>query len=274
MEFKGRYGKGYTPVPAGTHKKSARARFGAPHAVPKEHDGLSNLVGAVHDKLDQSVTNSCVGFSLATNIYLTLAAMGIKVPLPSMPGIYFVARAFVRGEDEPLEDLGCNPDAAVHGVEKWGVPTLEQWAFDPATINDEPDVDVVESMFDFRVPGHTYIDSEGAAAVLDTKFVLSQDKPVSLGTNVDTAFEEYAYDPDFKTLITAPVQGDLLGGHMPLLLAYKTLASGRTAFLGLNWWGLQWGMGGFFWADEEWLMQTTDRVVLDVTYGRKPLKAA
>lgn len=279
--FEGRFGKGYVPVPAerpdGTLvvKQSSRALLGAPGRLPAAWDGLTQYVAEIHALLDQKSTNMCVGFSLAVNIWLAMATMGVKIPLPSMPAIYFTARARWREKDEALVDLGCNPDSAVLGMQDWGVPSLAEWGFDPGAVNDEPDVGVVEGMYDFRIPGHWYIDSTDDAAVRDTMFALSQNMPVSLGTQIDEAFETWRFDPNDQHPITAPDTRHLFGGHMPLLLGYVTRPNGQVWFRGLNWWGTDWGDAGFFWADEEWLKRTTDRTVLRVARtGRQPIRRA
>lgn len=259
--FRGRFGKGYLPD---THDKSldlsSRALFGAPINLPAEAT-LEDLVTSVYD---QGQTSSCVGWAFAQAVKLRLAKMGTPIELPSPEAIYVCARAMERQmkglspSDSPLQDQGSIPALAVAAMQKWGIASMAAWPFDPATINDEPDLEELEvaSAFQLLSSGYARITSTGTQRLTDIKQAIANGYPVAIGIAVDHEFEQY----NGKGLVTAPNPGDILGGHMMHLVGYRS----DNAFRGVNQWGNLWGDSGLYWADSSFVTSDylTDAYVL------------
>lgn len=242
--FRGRFGKGYRPD---THDKSkdptTRAFFGAPVNIPAEF----TLEGYVTTIWDQGQTSSCVGWAFAQGIQLRLSVAQTPISLPSPAAIYTFARAKSRtNPDTLLTDTGSVPGYAALGLGEWGCPPLTAWAFDPATINDEPKFEDLEIASAFKFNGLYRIGSTGAERLTEIRQAISNGYPVVFGTDVDQAFEDYAGG---AKPITAPDPNNLLGGHMMHFLGYT--ADGR--FRLRNQWSDSWGDYGLAWVDESFV---------------------
>jgi hypothetical protein len=241
--FKGRFGKGYHPD---THDKSkdipARALFGAIMRLPAEYS-LEQFIAQIWD---QGQTSACVGWAFAQAVMLRAAAAGTPIGLPSPVAWYTGARATERSlagltpEQSPLQDNGSSPSIAVSAAQLMGIPSNVAWPFDPATINDEPDLEQLEIASAFKLVGAYRIDSSGSQRIQDVKQAISSGYPVAIGTSVDQAFEDY----NGTGLIQAPDPANILGGHMMHLVGYRSDGS----FRGVNQWGTSWGDSGLYWA--------------------------
>lgn len=240
-----RRGLGYRPD---THDKSqdpgVRQLLGGARRLPEAFT-LEPYIAAIHD---QGQTSSCVGWAFAQAVELRMRVVGTPTPLPSPVAIYTFARALERGRAEagPLADEGSMPARAVQGMREWGLPSFEQWPFDPAHINDEPKLDDLEEASATLFTGFYRISSGGSQRLFDIRHALSEGYPVAVGTAVDEAFEKYG--PKSRPL-PAPNARRALGGHMMHLVGYD--AAGN--FRGRNQWGTGWGDRGMFWASPEWV---------------------
>ena len=76
--------------------------------------------------LDQGGTSSCVGCALSTAVYLRGAFLGYGLRRPSAKGIYDVARLVDRPGGSVF-DTGCQPRAAMLGVQEYGMVAEERW---------------------------------------------------------------------------------------------------------------------------------------------------
>lgn len=241
-------------------------RFGATRQIPApgSYGGLEPLVGALGGVLEQGETETCVGFALSTGIDLHALAIGAMRPgdprrSPVAPWAF--AQVLQRGgkgpAEQPLLNVGVQPTLAATGMLKFGVPSVEQWPFDPANITREPTLAQLEGATAFRVEGWTRVQSDGPQRLADVRLALSHGCPVAVGCDIDEAFEAY----DGEGALGPSDASKIVGGHMPLLVGYDS--AGR--FRGLNSWGTTWGDRGFFWAMGEWLMSPAIGDVIVVT---------
>jgi hypothetical protein len=246
----GQFGKGYVKDIHDVRDWSLRKLFGAMRAPAVPTATLEQFVDVVRD---QGQTSCCVGFAFARAVQLRCAAMGVPIQWPSPSAIYTEARAYeLSSPTADLTDTGCAPRDAIKGMAEWGIPTDASWPFDPATIDDKPDLGELEAASAAVLHDYFRIDTLGAERVLDVRSALSQGYPVAIGVEVDNAFEAYAG----TGAVTAPDPANLLGGHMLCLVGYQTNANGTTRVRGVNSWSVNWGDRGFFWADEAWLTDT------------------
>jgi len=249
--FTGKHGKGYH---ADTHDHSkdmsSRALFGAAMRVPAEFS-LESYMQQIWNQLQ---TSSCVGWAFAQAVQLRCAVAGTPIPMPSPEAIYVAGRAEERKlagltpAQSPLQDNGTQPSLAVAGMGEIGIPSMTAWPFDPATINDEPNLEELEVASAFKLTGIARVQSTDSQRLADIRQAISSGYPVAIGTQVDQAFEDY----NGKGLIQAPDPNALLGGHMMHLVGYR--ADG--AFRGVNQWGTSWGDSGLYWASPEWVMSS------------------
>jgi hypothetical protein len=251
----GNYGYGYLPD---THDKTkdlnVRHLLGARRGVPAGFS-LEQYVSLTGVK-DQGQTGSCVGQAFAMAVFIRCAVLGTPIPFPSPVNIYTVARGIDRPDfTSALQDNGSMPNQAVRGMAEWGVTSNDKWPFDPATINDEPTWEELEDASVFELDGAYRIDTAAAERLADIQQALSSGFPVAIGLGVDQAFEDYmgGQNADGSTAtVTAPDPNGILGGHMLCLLGYKPDGR-RTIYRGIDSWGVAWGDGGLFWADEGFL---------------------
>lgn len=222
---------------------SIRALLGATQSIPASFS-LEQWVPKIWD---QGQSSSCVGWALAQAIALRCAVVGTPIRMPSPTAIYTFARAKARANTSiPFTDDGSIPSYAFDGMTEWGVPSMEEWPFDPSTINHAPDFEELEEASAFKVTGYYRILSEGPQRLVDIKHAISEGYPIAFGTDVDDAFENYSG----SGVVRAPDPAKIVGGHMMHLVGYTE--DGR--FRGINQWSTAWGDNGAYWADESFIL--------------------
>ncbi len=241
---------GWLKDPTDENDFTARALFGAPRGLPREAS-LASFVPVVRDQFS---SNSCVGQSMAAAIDIRHRKLGRwQEPLTSESSIYTFARVLARATpDDPLLDIGCYPRKAARGVREWGIVSREQWPLDESTIDAELPLDVLMTASAHRLTEWRRIDTWGQSLLDGICQAISAGFPVPFGLEVDAPFLEFSG----KDILGAP-GSDRRGGHMLLIVAYRTNSRGRREFLILNSWGSLWGDGGFVWVDEEFVLDST-----------------
>jgi hypothetical protein len=278
-EYKGKYGKGGRSdseaslaalVTAGTPQLSVRHLLGGAMRLPASF----SLEQYVQSVFDQGQTSSCVGWALAQAIFLRCLVMGVRIAFPSPECIYVVARAMERQlqnltpAQAPLADEGSEPALAWLGLAQWGAASSDAWPFDAATINNEPDLELLEIASAFKVTGYYKLSSTGAQRSIDVQQAISSGYPVSIGVDVDQAFESYngGKTNGVPNYVTQPDKKALLGGHELHLVGFQNFPNGKTLYRGVNQWTTGWGDSGLFWADDPWI-QDSDAEATVVTVG-------
>jgi hypothetical protein len=240
-------GKGWVKSAAHKRLPGARSLFGARRGA---NPASADLTKYVDEVWDQEQASACVGFATSRAVMVRCAVMGTPIARPSRVAPYTWARAAERaGASVPLQDQGCEPADAVAGIAKWGICSDAVWPFDMATINDEPTLEDLEDSAIVLISGSYSIDTEGADRLNDVCQALAAGYPVTIGVQVDNAFEAYMG----KGCVTAPIASQELGGHDLCLLGYETQADGSIWVRGVNSWTSGWGDHGYFWADMAWL---------------------
>jgi C1A family cysteine protease len=238
-------GSGWKRDPHDPRDLTTKTLFGARRGLPAE----ATLEQHVSKVMDQGQLSCCVGEALTRAIHVRMAHAGMPIAYPSILGTYNIARALGRPvASEKLVDEGSEPRLAMKGIKEWGVPPESAWPFDPAMVNTELPLDVLEKASAFKLTAWHRIDSLGKGRVEDICQAIAAGYPVICGVEVDQAFEDYAGG---ATPLTAPGK-DTFGGHMLCLLGYRTV-NGQRQVRGINSWSNTWGDRGFFWADESWV---------------------
>jgi hypothetical protein len=263
---KGKYGKGYIPD---THDKSkdlkARALLGAVLSaaqIPPDAS-IENFIDTIRDQLQ---TSCCTGFAFAMAIFLRLRIVLTPIPWPSVVCLYTLGRLI--GGEKTLTDDGAQPYAVVEGAQEWGTASSYNWGFDPAKINEQPNLEELENASALEIQQFYRVDEEGAARVQRVCQAIHAGYPVIIGTMVDQAMEDYDGKP--TSIVDAPDPSQLLGGHMLCIVGYRTVIDPKTKISSIqfrvaNSWGVKWGDKGLFWATQAWMESTymTDVYLLE-----------
>jgi hypothetical protein len=266
---------GYLPDPVEYKRKTfhhlAAQRFPVAPLAPDV--SLSDQAPAVMDQgSGRFGTGSCTGHAIACAACTTLVTSGHALPFVISPAeIYRNGRAIDRGPGGPsLIDDGAQPNQVWRAVSTFGVRAIKAPTSDgrysdaePATINDEPTLGDLEDESRTLLVDEYGISSRGARRVAEIKIAIN-----GLGYGVEgvpltaaiaggsDAFQAYA--------------GGVLGrldaslDHYVAILGYRTRTSGKTEFLIRNSWGIDWGLHGDCWIDEDALDELGDIVAADV----------
>ena len=200
--------------------------FSAPQSV--------DLIPYCFGVLDQSITESCVGQSVAQAICMCLRIQGVaQAPLPSREYIYFNARATHSGQ---RTDSGTYIRAAFKGMKALGFCYEEHWPFDPGKVNTQPSWNAGRMAADQRwLDGYYSILETGDDRIAKVKLALANKHPVVFGMSIDREFTRHSTGE----VIHVP-QGEIIGGHAMCIVGYDE--EGVTI---INSWGAGWGKKGF-----------------------------
>jgi hypothetical protein len=152
------------------------------------------------------------------------------------------------------------PSDAWTGISRWGIAAYEDRPTSNKTANDEPRLGLVESASELILTGAFRIDSTGSSRIAAMKTALANGFPIAIAIQVDAAFENW----DGRDPIGAPDPNNILGGHYIYVTSYDTLSSGKLVFGGPNSWTVDWGDGGFWLGDENFISVAEDIYAADV----------
>lgn len=238
-----RFGTGWKRDVNPEAHKTTQALFGAAARLPPEALELLRWTG---QPKDQKRTSSCVGQAIAKATAIRLRkTMGEQAPLePSAQAIY--AFAVRRGMEDPtakMRDEGCVPADAMAAVSEMGVPSEEAWPFDPEAIEKDPPWDVFSNAAKFSHFDWFRINVDGAYRSTAIAQALAKGYPVIFGLDLWQAYMDHREGTIQKA------DDDRVGGHMQVIVGYRTAPNGRE-FLVMNSWGEEWGERGFAWIHE------------------------
>lgn len=227
-----RYGLVADPLSVVAKMQNHRRLFGALKS------GLPSSVSLSDGVLirDQSYTQSCLGFAMATAIRSRLYRQGHRFD-PSPMYIYTLARMMYEEPEEPLIDVGSMPHSAVEGLQTYGVISETDMPFDTSKINEEVPWDLQHKGSGFLVRG---IYKVGEASVDTSHSVceaLSRGFPVFMGTYMTDALEGY----QSGVLEPEDIQGP---GHAMCIVGYE---DNGDVFEVANSWGESFGEQGYVW---------------------------
>ena len=204
-------------------------------------------------------TQSCVGHALRMAVTTSLNQQGTPLDFDVSPvGIYDLARCIDRipyedGSLPPLNDLGCEPNEAMRGLQEWGLcpysvrPTIEY------QINDEPSFLQLEMGSTSHIYGAykaTGTPDQVRQQVMETIGV--KHTPVCIAMPVDSAIVDWQ---PAKGPHGSADWNHILGWHYVCVVGYDTSTTGEVVWEYANsWtnWGFDqgFGRGGQAWADQ------------------------
>lgn len=226
---------------------SLMQKFGMPHvAKPRAKSNLAMLPLCIYR--DQRSTSECVAFGLTNAAFIRLCAIGVMPAEPFSPHlIYKPARMLERtalgrnretGEFPPLDDSGSYPFLALTAGSRYGFAPDSADTFDELTVNNEPDLMMLQRASQFRIQNFTRFDDSELALrhkrVLDC---IDAMVPVPLGMRWGKQASNYR-----KGL--GPIEPSRDGtGHYTVLIGYEDYGE---VLVGLNSWGRDYGDNGLY----------------------------
>lgn len=268
------YGRGYKPDPAevvarrpGFHLLRDRRALKVA-IMPTSVDWSPYVIGADGPGiLNQGQTGSCTGHATAGGITTRFAIENAPIRLVSPIGCYTVGRRIGQqpnpdGSIPPLADDGAEPSQVIAGISEWGVCSAEAWGSypaDPATINNEPDLQQLEAVSEFTLRGAYFLQSQGDQFVKDLMLAIASGFPVTAAVAAsDPLFNDY----------TGGILGAMGGGldHYVYACGFEWDGTDPRSVVVkyVNSWGSSWGESGFFRANRGFIDQTMDCAVFDV----------
>ena len=207
--------------------------------LPRSCD-LRNLCPPVYD---QGQLGSCSANAIAAAIEFDLRAAGRPNWMPSRLFIYYNERAM---ENTVAKDAGAQLRDGMKSVAKLGVCPEVLWPYDLTKFTEQPPPGCSTA-----AKANHALKYEKIAHVKPDALeqVLYSGKPIVFAFTVYESFEgpEIAQTGILK--LPGKFEGTL-GGHAVLCVGYDRPGQ---RFLIRNSWGIDWGLGGYFWMPYEFL---------------------
>lgn len=167
---------------------------------------------------NQRGTNACVGFAIATALYVSARVAGLPIPRPSEKLIY----DFARAEDRPyieLEDFGSRPLAAIRGIQEKGLVAASDWALEfyadgTSNVNKRPDLATYSNALDATLGSYYRIAPGRGASELVRHALLRGYCPV-FAMPIDEDFERLSDGRIYEGR-----KGMVLGWHMQAITGF------------------------------------------------------
>ena len=205
--------------------------------------------------LQQGRAGSCVAHALCRAIDVALRCSTHRMeyrdglpppPLASRRFMYFNARrqeaveTFRRGLPAPvMTDSGAYPRLAMRAVQRLGFcpESVFPYSDDPTAISAMPRAEVYREAYDQTGFRYYRIDTIGRRRIADVARALARGNPVIFGMMVDSAFMGW---DGVRPIDVVNVNDPESGGHMMCALEVT-----HDRVIADNWWGDDWGAGGF-----------------------------
>jgi C1A family cysteine protease len=204
---------------------------------------LVDLQDKCPDIYNQGELGSCTANGIAGAIEFDLLKQGLDNFIPSRLFIYYNERVMEGTVDS---DAGAMIRDGVKSVNKQGACDELGWNYDISKFTVKPDDKAYKDALNnvsleyHRVPRD----------LKHMKAVLMSGIPFIVGFTVYTYFE--SEEMASKGFLHLPGQDEtVLGGHCVLVVGYD---DSKNAFKVRNSWGENWGLGGYFYMDYNYLL--------------------
>jgi len=292
--YGGPNGYGHQPDPEDhqrTHVRVMFAREGIDHTLTPAAASNRDCGPGVFDQgAGDAGTSSCTGHAVSGSVSTTLKKQGTPLSAPpSQDEIYKIGRCIDRhpgpnGKRPALEDVGAMPNQVMRGLTEFGARPMRGRApdgrysdADPATINDEPDLEELEDDAECKLDGQYAIPSSDPHFIDLVRAAIAAGYCVCFAIFVDTVGPRSVegWDPSTGPLSAPATPGDRAGGpHYVYADGYRTTPAAKTIIEWVNSWGTNWGLAGYGEGDEAFMRGWSNVVVMKVRRVTPPTPAA
>jgi len=203
---------------------------------------------------DQYNIGSCSGNATADAMEAMIARRENKDPSKikdlSRLFIYWNARN-LQDPTKPVEDKGSRISLSFDSSQRYGVPTEEEYPYDTSKVNNKPSWLVYKAAIQNKIKNFYRLDGEGQERITQLKQALVNGNPIVFGTDVS---KEFLGVRDNRVI--NPPTNNIVGGHAICCVGYD---SARKAFEIRNSWGTTWGVQGYGYMSEEYMMNPMTR---------------
>lgn len=221
-------GLGY--IPDLGDPRDHKFRVSAPVTEPPSVDLRSKLPPA----WDQGDLGSCTAFALTGAVYYLSGFVGSQLWL------YYRERLI---EHSVKSDSGAMIRDGVKVLNKYGLPPLADWPYDPAKFAIAPPTLVNSHAGDRKISGYARLDT-----VHDYRQCLAASTPFVVGITIFEDFESARVAKSGRVRMPAKSE-TMLGGHAVLVVGYAHDGS----WIVRNSWGPSWGDAGYFHLPHDYL---------------------
>jgi C1A family cysteine protease len=233
-------------------------RVARPIALPAELD----LRPVQPPVFDQGQLGSCTGNAVASALEAQETAQGEGLVILSRLFIYYNTREM---EGTAGEDAGAYIRDTIKSVARFGACPEQQWPYDISRFAARPPEQCYREAVNSRALRYERVPQN----LTSIKTALMQARGIVLGISVYESFE--AGTVARTGIVPMPGRKEsMLGGHCVKLVGYCDEGLGgipKRHFIGMNSWGTEWGMKGFFaipyeyitnsnLADDLWVIQS------------------
>lgn len=196
----------------------------------------SDLRNMFPDCWDQSQTNSCTGYGIASALY---AAMVRADQPPFMPSPFFIYWNERKLEEDTMQDGGGMIRDGIKGCNKFGFVSESLWISHPDNVLKEPSAEAYTHALPDRIRFYAAVDLTNLDVICRT---LTHNIPIVFGFDVYEYFE--SKEMAQTGILKLPEKGEaFLGGHCTVIVGHNDK---ERMFLIRNSYGNGWGLNGYF----------------------------
>lgn len=192
------------------------------------NESNNNMVQYVREIEQQGSIGSCVGNSGVSALELMCFKNGVNVNLSRLFAYYNV-----RMVDDRIGQEGAYVRSIFKSINKYGLPTEEQYPYDTSLQNDAPSQEIYDLAAQFIVTKYekVYLNwKSNVKGAIDSGF------PIVFGIEI---FDDFYNMPYWLEAKSYKATGKSLGGHAMVIVGYD-----KDFVIVENSWGKSWGNDG------------------------------
>ncbi len=202
---------------------------------------------------DQLNEDSCVANAWTAELLILMYIEFGQVPaMLSRQFLYWTARCL---SIQQSVDGGTFLRNGAKALATTGICLENIWPYDVAKVLTSPDEEAFFDASNNLLLGYYSVTDIGLALADDLETAIKANHPVVFGTQVGQEFMDYTgAAADVNKVFDAP-EINIKGGHALCLSGVRRL-KGNRQFKVRNSWSNQWGLGGYCWFSEEYIINT------------------
>jgi C1A family cysteine protease len=199
---------------------------------------------------DQLQEESCVANAWEAKLRILLYFELSKVePALARQFLYWTARCLTGDQ---LFDAGCYTRSGAVALSSTGICPESYWPYDPSKVLTSPPEEAFFNASNNLLQAYYNIDSTGTQRGDDIETALKANRAVVFGTEVGQDLQSYwAQNADPNFVFNPPATS--VGGHALVITGVRRL-NGVRQFKVRNSWSKGWGLLGYFWASETYIV--------------------